>query len=268
MFKNTDEYKIVSVIVAPIYNQPCFSSELINQALFWEELIVLNKKNNWLHVKQRDQYIGWIHSFYTSDSYIYKNRKELQKIENWYFVKNRFCKITLRDKTNYHLSFGSLLPCLNNENKFKIIFPNGEESNINKNNLIRSNKRPSIETVLKWSESLLGIPYLWGGKSSFAYDCSGLIQSILSLMNIHFPRDTKDQINSNKIEQIHSDNIESGNLIYFFDGDKPVHVGIFRNSETFIHSSGCVKKNSIIKNNVYYDESLSIMKSKVFKLKA
>ena len=51
--------------VASVYSKPNFSSELITQALIWEKLIILDKKNNWLYVELQDGYVGWLHSFYT-----------------------------------------------------------------------------------------------------------------------------------------------------------------------------------------------------------
>ena len=108
MPKSYNEYKIVSSTVASIYNQPTFTSELITQALLWEELLICRKKNNWYKVKQRDGYIGWIHSFYIVDSSIYKNNKQLQNRNNWYWVKDKSVELLLKDNTILEISFGSL----------------------------------------------------------------------------------------------------------------------------------------------------------------
>jgi len=264
--KIINEYKIVSVTVASIYSKPSFSSEVITQALFWEELFILKIKDNWFKVRQKDNYLGWIHSFFVTDLFYSKKSNNIQKLKDWYFVKDKFCEIKLNDKLRYFLSFGTFLPCIT-EKSLKLLLPNGNKVNINKNCLIKSTINPSMNDILGWSENLLGTPYLWGGKSSFGYDCSGLIQSLLSLMNIYFPRDTKDQIKSEYLFNIKLNDCNKGDLIYFYDNDIPNHVGIFITSEVFIHSSGFVKMSSIIKNNNFYDETLGKMKSKVFKLK-
>mgnify|MGYP006092877475 CR=1 FL=1 len=266
MSKVTNEYKIVSVNVASIYSKPSFSSELINQALFWEELFILRVKDSWFKVKQRDKYLGWIHSFFVTDSSIYENYKVYRKLKNWYFVKDKFCEIKINNKIRYLLSFGTLLPCINDKS-FKLLLPNGNKVNIDKKKLIKSTNNRSLDNSVDSSKILLGTPYLWGGRSSFGFDCSGLIQSLLALENIHFPRDTKDQVKSNYLKQRKSINRKKSDLIYFYENDIPNHVGMYITSEVFIHSSGFVKMSSISKKNIFYDEDLDLMKSKVFKIK-
>lgn len=43
------------------------------------------------------------------------------------------------------------------------------------------------------AERFLGIPYLWGGKSSLGLDCSGLVQTVCSACGIVSPRDSDMQ---------------------------------------------------------------------------
>ena len=264
MSKIKNEYKIVNVSVASIYNKPSFSSELITQALFWEKISILKIKDDWFKVRLKDKYYGWIHSFFVLDENLVK--ENFQKLKNWYFVKDKFCEISLSNNVKYFLSFGTMLPC--QEGKlFKLLLPNGKKVNVDRKKLVVATADPSFDEILKWSKNLLGSPYLWGGKSSFGYDCSGLIQSLLLLKNINFPRDTKDQISSDYLISSKFNIGKRGDLIYFFDNDKPNHVGIFLTSEVFIHSSGFVKMSSVVKGNIFYDEGLSIMKSKIFKFK-
>ena len=64
MFNSSLKHKIVLTSVAPIYTNPTFSSEMINQALFWEALTIIESKDNWFKIEQKDGYLGWVHSFY------------------------------------------------------------------------------------------------------------------------------------------------------------------------------------------------------------
>lgn len=43
------------------------------------------------------------------------------------------------------------------------------------------------------AERFLGVPYLWGGKSSLGLDCSGLVQTVCSACGIIAPRDSDMQ---------------------------------------------------------------------------
>lgn len=81
------------------------------------------------------------------------------------------------------------------------------------------------------AEKFLGIPYLWGGRTSIGLDCSGLVQ--LSLLNagLPCPRDSKDQMQHVGIE-VSKDDIKRGDLV-FFKG----HVGIMIDDKNIINAT-------------------------------
>ena len=58
------------------------------------------------------------------------------------------------------------------------------------------------ETIIELAISLLGVPYLWGGRSSFGYDCSGFVQMVLKTAGIDIPRDTHRQVQTKEFEKI------------------------------------------------------------------
>jgi hypothetical protein len=271
---NSKEYKIVLTSVASIYNKPSFNSELITQALIWEELIIHNKKDDWYKVKQRDGYVGWIHSFYITDTEIYENNKFLKNLDSWYWVKDKFIPLLLNDSSQLFITYGSLIPCFEEANQFYTLLPNNQKIKINKNSLIsfieEINRNKNISYSVK---ELLGIPYLWGGKSSFGFDCSGLVQSIVNVCNINsnnytkniFPRDSYQQIISNILKE-NNKSADIGDVIFFKSNDRIDHVGIYINNVDFIHSSGYVKLNSIDSSSIYYCSDLAEKYFKTFKI--
>ena len=264
MSKIVNEYRIVSSTIAAIYNKPTFDSELTTQALIWEKLIIYDKKDNWYQVQQRDGYIGWIHSFYTSDSSVYDSNQLFQDLENWYWVKNKFLSLSLNDNSNYLLSFGSLVPCFEKKGSFFIILPNNEKVSVDKSLLTKFTDEISYEKgVLHSASELVGTPYLWGGKSSFGFDCSGLIQSIINVCNVNITNSKRSFLPRDASKQILSDilmhkkgNPTIGDIIFFRSNKKINHVGIYINKRDFIHSSGFVKVNSLDKESKNYSNKL------------
>lgn len=90
-------------------------------------------------------------------------------------------------------------------------------------------KQPDFVAV---AESLLGAPYLWGGKSSLGIDCSGLVQIALQAAGVPCPRDTYMQEQALGKSSSLSE-LKRGDLI-FWKG----HVAIARDAATIIHANG------------------------------
>ena len=133
---NKYSHIIVDTPVASIYSHPNFSSELVTQALFWENLLIHDISDNWYKVEQKDGYIGWIHSFYTVNSSIYDNNELLQDLENWYWVKKKFLNLSFKNVPDLLISYGSLIPCFKDRKQFFTILPSGKTVVVNEKLLI------------------------------------------------------------------------------------------------------------------------------------
>jgi cell wall-associated NlpC family hydrolase len=89
-------------------------------------------------------------------------------------------------------------------------------------------KQPDFVSV---AESLLGAPYLWGGKTSLGLDCSGLVQVALQAAGIPCPRDSDlQELALGKLSSIAS--LQRGDLV-FWKG----HVAIARDAKTLLHAN-------------------------------
>ena len=83
------------------------------------------------------------------------------------------------------------------------------------------------------AERLLGVPYLWGGKTPIGLDCSGLVQLALARGGVSAPRDTDMQEGSLGRPVSIDGDLARGDLV-FWRG----HVGIMRDGERLLHANG------------------------------
>ena len=126
--------------------------------------------------------------------------------------------------------------------------------------ILKQTFKPEMFTdfpIINKAFSMLGVPYVWGGRSSNGYDCSGLIQTLMDSLGYQFPRDTKDQVKSKYLKEVSLiDSLES-DIVFFEENSIVTHVGILiskpkfsKNSSGYkfyiIHSSGTVKISELI----------------------
>ena len=92
-------------------------------------------------------------------------------------------------------------------------------------------RKPEADFV-SLAERFLGTPYLWGGRTSFGLDCSGLVQTALAGAGIAAPRDSDLQAKSLGAPLAKDETLLRGDLVFW-----PGHVGIMQDGERLIHAN-------------------------------
>jgi peptidoglycan endopeptidase LytE len=101
-------------------------------------------------------------------------------------------------------------------------------------------KPPILQSAFKF----LGVPYVFGGNSPGGFDCSGYVGYVYRLNGIYLPRTSVDMFDN--LGQSVA-NLQEGDLVFFAEGSRTSHVGIYLGNQKFISatSSGGVSVASI-----------------------
>ena len=96
------------------------------------------------------------------------------------------------------------------------------------------------DKIVGEANKYIGVPYLWGGNTPNAFDCSGLVQWVIKKSyGINIPRTTNLQYTTWKDNMVKStSDLKKGDLIYFKtkENTKVSHVGIYIGNNEFIHA--------------------------------
>lgn len=132
--------------------------------------------------------------------------------------------------------------------------PNGNEGYVAKADVTdfnswKSTVKPQADALVKAGKELMSIPYLWGGTSVKALDCSGFVKTIYFQNGVILARDASLQIRYGEKIDI-SDGyglLQRGDLLFFGTKEpyRVTHVGMYIGDSEYIHEAGRVKINSL-----------------------
>jgi len=226
---------IVSLPLVPLRSVDHDTSEMITQLLFGECVNILEVKEKWILVQNiNDGYRGW------ADRKMIHVLTDMQKDEidkaAPFCVHTPYITVQKLSGGNMLLPGGSLLYQLKDG-----VFSFAGENYATETVMYPVEQQRTGDLLCELALQYLNSPFLWGGKSIFGIDCSGLVQVVFSMIGISLPRDAAQQIEHGEVIDFLSE-VKPGDLAYFEDSEGAiVHVGIMLNHRQVLHAAGCVK---------------------------
>lgn len=242
------KYGIITTTIVPLRTDASERSEMSTQIQFGELFYILDTRKNWFHIKTLfDDYEGWIDV---------KTGKMLE--ESDFFE--------LKDSAPVYTS-SLVTEIFQEDSEYPIkLFPGSEIRSLKSGtfnirdikysikNGVRPLKGNHKKLLVDLAMMYINAPYIWGGKSPFGVDCSGLTQIVYKVIGIPIPRDAKDQVKMGTTLNFVNET-EPGDLV-FFDNDEGdiIHVGMIIEPGKIIHASGHVKINKLDHQGIYNDD--------------
>lgn len=212
------------------------ASKVVSQALFSEQIRTKKEEGGWTSIITPDGYSGWI----PSDSFTVRETPYKGS-----------CTVTRPAAHLYHLNdieygpvatlpYGSKLEEVNASDPrwMKVALPDAQEYYIQKGDLLEEEPCRAKWDLISLSQKFLGLPYTWGGRSSFGFDCSGFMQMLYGHLGILLPRDARQQILDPRLTTCAIDQTEPGDLLFFGKTEQKIlHVGLSLGNGQFIHAT-------------------------------
>jgi gamma-D-glutamyl-L-lysine dipeptidyl-peptidase len=127
------------------------------------------------------------------------------------------------------LSFATVLPLVRTgETEVAVRLPSGQEGLLPRVSVRVVRREPRSATgrqIVAAARRFLGVHYLWGGLSSFGFDCSGLVWAAYRSYGVTIPRDADPQFRAAK--PVSPRALEPGDLLFYGSQRYVHHVAIY-----------------------------------------
>jgi pimeloyl-ACP methyl ester carboxylesterase len=254
--------------VTNLRREPRTLAERLNQVLVGEAVRILEQDELWAWVRlERDGYMGWmpraaLHPCSRAETQAYLAGCDTavcaELAPAFGAPANPSPALRLG-----RLPFGVILPLADARPGWAgLQLPGGDIWWVGEQDVLPAAQRPGLDSggihqALALIERFVGIPYLWGGRSPYGFDCSGLAQTFWGYLGVSIPRDADQQM---RAAAPVAGEAAAGDLFFFGEQDGsghwPIsHVAICLGGDEVIHANGGaggISYNSLSPHSPHY----------------
>ena len=232
---------VVQQPVANMYSKPSEDADVVSQAIFGANVAVMEQKDGWAHIRTADEYLGWTPLKSLVVGPAYASQGKVAEVRSLFAHIYREASVT-KHAPVITVPFESKLEvigdAMDDARWVQVRLPDDRSGWIQAGDVSLASKKMSIAETLEFSKRFLGLPYTWGGTSSYGYDCSGFSQMLGRQRGISMPRDAQPQADWSGVIAVDRKDLKPGDLLYFGSSDKKInHTGIYLGDGKFINAT-------------------------------
>lgn len=247
--------QIVVVPVANMYSGPSDQKDVVSQAIYGSNVTLLTASGEWSRIQTSDHYKGWVRSRHlrlVQSGTGYATSGVIVQVQSFFANVYREPDIT-RHQPVITIPFESRLEVIPDgdgadakkpggkgspEGWLHVRLPDKRDEWIQAGDVVADPKPLSIPESIELAKRFLGFPYLWGGSSSFGFDCSGYTQMLVRARGIIMPRDADKQAAWKGVIAVERKDLQPGDLLFFGSSAKDItHTGMYIGDGQFIHDT-------------------------------
>jgi cell wall-associated NlpC family hydrolase len=229
--------------VANMYSRPSEDADVVSQAIYGSNVAIVEEQPGWIRVRTGDEYIGWmpLASLWRlgPDQQPYASAGRVARVSALFANLYREPDVT-KHQPLHTVPFETNLEVMEEENPpgrwLEVRLPDRRAAWVQSGDVTFDSKPLDIRAVIELSKRFLGLPYFWGGTSTFGFDCSGFTQMLCRRRGIVIPRDADVQARWQGAEPVDRQRLEPGDLL-FFGESKVTHTGMYIGNGRFINAT-------------------------------
>jgi gamma-D-glutamyl-L-lysine dipeptidyl-peptidase len=237
--------QVVVVPVANMFSGPSDKTAVVSQALYGSNVSLLVARGEWSQIQTDDHSKGWTPSRYLrliqSGSGYATSGPAVQ-------VESLFANVynepdVARHKPVITIPFGVRLEVAaegkgKEEGWLQLRLPEKRTAWIQSSDVVSEPKPLSIPESIELARRFLGLPYLWGGRSTFGFDCSGFTQMLIRARGITMPRDAGQQAAWKGATPVDRKDLQPGDLLFFGNSARKITLtGMYLGDGEFISAT-------------------------------
>ncbi|OBT67473.1 hypothetical protein VE03_03081 [Pseudogymnoascus sp. 23342-1-I1] len=249
------------------------SSRTQTQALYGAQVGIISEQNGWYEIEAIGQpspkdpigYPGWVPTAQVSLDSSYgklQSKKPFAAIDK-VATAPLYRDVLLKEKY-LEISYNTRLPVMAHLGKLiQVAVPGGGSAYLSAKhatvyNSVSKIPYPTGKDLVEAGKLFLDRPYLWGGASGFAFDCSGLTHTLYDAHGITIARDAGDQAGfTGHGTNVDRSELKAGDLIYYSSNNKSssiYHVTMYVGNNEMIeaHGAGVPVKISPVRDDDSY----------------
>ena len=236
---------VVVVPVANMYSGTTEDADVVSQAILSTNVVTMEKQGDWMKIRTPDQYPGWMRTAdlqSITDPSGYASSGKVVQVESMFANLYRETDVTVH-RPLMTVPFETRLE-VTEEGKdedgrwLKVRLPDGRSAWVQRGDITFDSKTLTIAESIVLGRRFLGVPYLWGGRSTYGYDCSGFTQMLVRSRGINMPRDADLQAAWEGVVPVERKDLQAGDLLFF--GGSPTnitHTAMYIGNGEFIHAT-------------------------------
>ena len=226
--------------VADMHAAPTADSEVVSQAIYGKNVDVLEQRDGWGRVRTADNYTGWMSmaALRTDRSYATGGRvAEVQSLFAHLYRETDVIKHAPLLTVPFETRLEVIAEPPGKERWLQVRLPDDRTAWVQSGDVAFEAKPLGIAETEEFSKRFLGLPYTWGGTSSYGYDCSGFVQMLCRRRGVTVPRDARLQVKWTGVSPVDRKDVAPGDLLYFGSSKKVTHTGYYLGDGKFINAT-------------------------------